>query len=166
MAKKIAKDVLKHLNSFRRVETGTYISGEVPQLEGAEKNENAQDYVDTITEKCDVCALGACMLSFVRLYDDVTLDDLNYRSISNYELIEATFPTIKKKLLTAFSAKQLILIESAFEKESINNTLCIDVEDAISFGEAYPNNTDRLKAIMENIVENKGKFKPEILVEV
>lgn len=72
------------------------------------------------------------------------------------------------KLLEIFTARQLALIESAFEGsqylysydgKSIN--LKEDEYDrAIQYYDNYSDENQRLIAICENIVENKGTFKP------
>lgn len=101
---------------------------------------------------CKVCALGAAIVSSIRLY--------NKLNIIRGEIIPG--PDIEDMLLPFFAYDQMILIENAFEcgggsfsAESADNKL-----EAIKFGEGYSNNEARAIAIFKNIIKHKGEFVP------
>ena len=162
----IAKDVLAHLRLLS-CEEGSYIG--VRSTEKAsdamdkliEKGGDAQPHIDKIARNCDVCALGAAFLSYVRLYDGVSVED-----VVPDALIE--------KMKTVFSAEQLMLIEAAFELDARppivgrlgGEHLPAGSRDAVCFGERFDDPKKRLKAIMENIVANDGVFKPKQALKV
>ena len=72
-------------------------------------------------------------------------------------------------LQQAFSIDEIEMMEIAFEKEYPYSSLrpaiqrfeawAYHYDDAIAFGKKFENPSNRLKAIMENVVENSGKFK-------
>jgi hypothetical protein len=138
LAVAIAKDVLKHLKLFKPTQ-GTYV-----YFSGEEKEEmrgmQAQDHIDQLQKKCVVCALGACFLSYIRLENQVTVGDV----------YSGNYSVMMEKLKTAFEPSQLSLIESAFEH---------DYRESRPWWKGRPYPRTRLKAIMANIVKNKGTFK-------
>ncbi len=90
-------------------------------------------------ENCGCCALGALMISCTLFNNGDT-----YKEFLSQVGGKAC---LKNKLDTIFSSQQLTLIEKAFE----------------GWGHAfyvngYPNPSDRLEAIMQNIIENEGMF--------
>lgn len=132
----IAKDVLKQMR-YWEVETTYFYSTKITQ-----PYSNLQTQLLTLPKKsCHVCALGACFLSYVRLYDEVKTD--NYGGVM--------WPVIQSTLLKYFELDQLNLIEAAFELWFKFN---------IDFNNAYwmEEPVFRLRKIMQNIVANKGDF--------
>jgi hypothetical protein len=152
----IAKDAIKHLNLKNfKIAQGAYclIKNLYSGLEVLEEVE-LQSILPKI--KCNVCALGASMISLVRLYDNfkVRKDTI---LISRLNIINA----LKKY----FSFYQLCLIESAFERCCYNDYYDFSfsnkaIRRAIAFGERFTNPKDRFEAIMKNIIDNDGLFKP------
>lgn len=154
----IAKDVLENLDRLK-VRQGNYICGTL--LEEVDPKDNAQEKVKAIQAYCTVCALGACLLSHIRLWDRVMMGE-----------IAGTYPTLYLNVQYAgttaplkryFTQRQLNLIESAFEMRPMNKEHAASDEEiaqAKFFGLGYINSQNRLKAIMENIIENEGTFKP------
>ena len=145
----IAKDVLKQLR-YLTVERGYYFY--VPYSSKSkllEKNyaEDAQKHVPLLKRDCRVCALGACMISHVKLFDDCNLKPfLNNDRPDN-------------QLGKWFSQEQLDMIEFAFETSPDGDYYgdhCISHQ----FGARFANHKERLRAIMKNIVANDGEFKP------
>lgn len=130
----------------------------------------ARPVIDELEERCQVCALGACFLSYIRLFNNVKLRDIltldYYDNLVNRNM-EATQSTIKENLVEIFGLEQLALIEIAHEMmdgrifgivgESHNSEAN---KRAYDFGARYPENVDRMRAIMYNIVENGGNFVP------
>ena len=102
--------------------------------------------------RCIVCALGAAALCAVGLYDEVGEDKGEYTESEEMRDILAKW----------FSRKQLDLIECAFERNSefsIGKSALSVRERAAAFGRGYEDDTERLEAIMNNIVRNEGSFR-------
>lgn len=115
-------------------------------------------------EFCGVCAKGAIFLSTIRKEDNLLLVDLNN---SGYVITDWL---TKDKL---FSRKNLDLIEAYYESSTgileagkITWKNLDKIEQSINkFVKKYPSNnrnvrTGRLLAILNNMVKNKGIFKP------
>lgn len=110
-----------------------------------------------INERCEVCALGALMLSKVRIFNEY-----NFRN----RIIREGYAgqsSVTSALNDVFTKAQLTLIENTFEKNNVFGHF----EDAENFGKRFPLPTDRLRAIMENIIQNDGTFIPsQVQMEV
>lgn len=87
--------------------------------------------------KCQVCALGGLLVARAVRFDKVTYYDILYKP--PYDL-----------LTEYFTLDQLRNIECAFE----------DFNDLRTWKEDIPDATERFKAIMQNIIDNKGTFVP------
>lgn len=117
-------------------------------------------------EKCDVCAMGACFLSAFKLFDgDVAQNIRNCNSYGDSNNIGDD--DIILSLKSIFTERQLKLIEAAFECNSYiafyNNNGGVRYERGIGGNkwECIEDDVDRLYAIMQNIIDNKGKFRIE-----
>lgn len=156
----IARDVLTEIKAEKYIpKTGSYIKemkvkGFIPY--GAN---SIQKHFDEIT--CNCCALGACLLSTTKFKNKLEFNDVSYitSSDSQWGLLNDTF-----------SGEQLTMIEYAFEKEHsgtrvgesrFRNFLDKGTENAcVEFGCRFSDSSDRMIAIMKNIIKNKGEFKP------
>lgn len=104
--------------------------------------------------ECEVCALGALMVSSIRKKNNVQYDPFNAPNPDS-----GIFSTNLKAL---FSKSQRILIENAFElgggyyAHSGERVSSI----AVQFGKKFPDSTSRLIGILDNIIANNGTFKP------
>jgi hypothetical protein len=161
-AVRVASDVLAHLSVYR-VYVGRYLQGRVPGI--GDKDVDLSCHLAAVEENCDVCALGALLLSKARLYDNIPISSLAAEySTWRRDAIEVSGTTIRRHLGDVFSQHQLHMIESAFEMCSIVESPGLheecDISDSVAFGRRYNSSRERLGAIMENIVENKGQFKP------
>lgn len=150
--------------------------------------DNLQPVVDIIEAGCNVCAAGSLFLSYIRLKNNITGQQLLENAGGGgggqgTALFTATLQTI-------FSAEQLALIEAAFERNTAcplshcqtNNPelrdgqhpsvkerqFCEAMLSAVAFGRQFCNTdglecrpSECLAAIMQNIVDNNGIFKPE-----
>lgn len=146
----IAKDTIEKI----KLNNLSAFKGQFIRNEFGSRNpfESFKDY--TNENLCKVCAKGALFCSFVGRVNEVTLGEIRGgNSIDNLE---------HKKLLSIFTKIQLDLIETAFEGVSYLN-ICKN-EDLLINAEAYlnkyPDNDKRLIVICENIIKNKGTFKP------
>ena len=171
MAKRVAKglavaqDVLQHLK-YLNMRQGAYISGRVSQQ--VAKAEDLQEVVDVVQKKCNVCLLGACLLSKARLYDQVPLSEL-FMTIEDSEAgeIEAESDLLRVRLEDCFSHRTMSLMEAAFEcTAGLAEGLTDSERDvqllygAVSFGLLHTSLSARVEAVMKNVVQNGGLFKP------
>ena len=156
----IAKDVLKHLKAMK-VTRGIYCGSNGPPDHALEKLEgDAQQHVGVIQKSCHVCALGSMMVSHIRKFDNFGMDEFLFGRLGREQIAE----TLGKW----FSQSQLDLIETAFEtypgkdnREAYEAWETGAKRKAKLFGNRFKTDRQRLKGIMENIVKNKGTFKPE-----
>lgn len=157
----LAKDVLEQIKAKRYSPTsGVYV--EVNATEAAEEfglsnldDLEANKALLTGMASCTVCAKGALFMSHVMKTNDCTIDQANNSDDSD---------SIGDRLDDIFDRDQLDLIESAFERDS-NHCSGTDnsddlVDKAVDFGYKYSNSDKRLIGIMNNIIKNKGIFKP------
>lgn len=166
----IARDVIAQVKlGMIDVQQGKYL-GDVVKVE--DDNGNVVG-----VEKCTACALGslfACAVNKPALKLD--LDD----ALPAYGYSGADDDSMREQLGDVFSEDQLRLIESAFEMDDFlegDDSKYQDViEDdgtwtgetvfkgrlkkAVDFGERYTSDKRRLIAIMENVIENNGTFRP------
>lgn len=70
----------------------------------------------------------------------------------------------RRSLEDVFDSKTMDLMEAAFERhhfEWAESADTSEIEAAIAFGKRYRSVRKRVRAVMENIIANKGYFKPE-----
>jgi hypothetical protein len=155
----VAQDVLKHLD-IMKVSEGAYL-----KLELASGNESKltdtgdlQDQIGVAVQECQVCALGACLLSKARLYDAVPSRVVfRFFQISDDE-------GIRSLLRDVFDIDTINLIETAFERHIFSwcrhGSCENDLLHAERFGDRHKCPYARMRAIMNNIVVNSGYFVP------
>ena len=164
----IAEDTIKWLNSRAiKATTGTYFGAPAKGI----KVKSHDDKLDLALEKtkgtCRVCALGGMFYSMVRRFDKVTvgIGNIDSQLSSDYFLGVDGF-SVFDELEKYFSHQQLAAIESAFEQRDMfeyeDHAKMSDAEMVWSqdFTRGAKTPADRLRAIMNNIIENKGKFRP------
>lgn len=163
----IARDALAQLGARLRASQGVYVKTEVLADANREGKFNTQlQKLFKKVEECTVSAKGALFvcqldrtnrlkLSEVKIYTHAS-DQLQGGDVTNY-------------LERLFTPRQLELIESAFECRDMRDDDSEEDDEiwvAVEFGELFVDefNDDelRLRAILENIVANRGTFKPEI----
>lgn len=157
----IARDVIGHVEANElvvRIQTYFHISEHLDR-----KYAQLQERLSEV-KNCTVCALGGLF------YSNIVRNN-NFRDgscIDSYSM---------RKSLSMFSKKQLMLIESAFEMgdffEDFNTYCSVELLDrAILYRERnnlgdghdktgfYDDSGKALIHIMNNIIKNKGTFKP------
>jgi hypothetical protein len=121
---------------------------------------------------CHVCAKGALFLSHIRVADNFKVADLNLTTYGSSNVGEG----IIGPRLTCFSLWQLEWIEAAYEgwgtsshtreqmaqtEHGFNRLVQREISNALMrWEETFPDKTERLIKIMENIVANDGEFNP------
>lgn len=158
----IAKDILLQLDSKKLIaNAGKYIQRDSLNLK---YDEDIKANYHKIKE-CKVCALGACLMATTKFNNKLKFDDIG-DSFGELNLTKTS-----SLLLDLFSKKQLLLIECAFEGNQdygdrfSKNAFGIELspmenQKADNFQSNYEGDDERLRTIMENIITNKGTFKP------
>lgn len=151
-----AKDALKMLSAGKTTATtGVWVGiyGSYPVDDKSLREKQICDISDGFKE-CRVCALGSLMLSEIRHTNKLTVgevgDEIHYQDYG-------------ARLNKIFSKSQQKLMELAFEggygyfdaHDCVSEKVQEKIED---FYQKYPNETDRLRAILKNVVKNGGKF--------
>lgn len=176
----IAKDVLKQIKANKYIPTsGIWVMDsdgyEVEDLisyarqvaEEADAVDLKKDVICKLNGTCSVCALGSLFVSAIDKFNHTKLNP-GYR-VDWTESEDSEY----NPLLKWFSAKQLLLIETTFEGGHggwANEAMYIlskkefeSWEESIlpaiyAYCNKYPDANIRLKAIMNNIIRNKGTF--------
>ena len=162
MCVKIARDVLAQLRLRRYKATpGIYVQIDSPELTSIINNKSCTEYDKTARESfkdffksskkttCQVCAIGAAFVSLVNIENKCSVDEM------------CADKSMWERLEKYFGSDNMDLMESAFECYTTNNfsTPYEMQEVAAEWGSQYKNPTDRLRAIMLNVIRNKGDFK-------
>lgn len=170
-AVEIAKDVIVQLRLGKLSASnfeyfGTHIRDDV------DFDSDLRDILNNNAEECTVCALGGLFVANVLRNDNFPagpfIDRMNESfQGSSYRRLEMIFEDFNENLLTVFSEDQLRLIEAVFEGKFVTDFRCdlpqytYDLESLFRyFHSKYPDPNDRMRAIMLNIIRNKGKFIP------
>lgn len=139
----IAQDVIAQLlKKTYRAKFGDYIKLD----DTARYDDDVQKNFDSVS--CNTCALGALFMSHVKFCNNIKFGD-----IRNITYVTPQLRTLEQY----FPKEQLSLIETAFEGSSYLY-LCEETKEAEEFHKKYKNDEERLIAIMENIIDNKGTF--------
>lgn len=162
----IAKDVIAQVKANKyKGRCGEYINAE--DLDNYLNGEyvSLQPILLEKDYTCEVCAKGGLFLSTVRKRNKFEVSDLYDLPNNSYQIVS--------ELEDIFTENQLDLIECAFEGRLVmgscnDNITLSDISDeptklaekAFEFYHKYTNDNDRLIAIMQNIIDNKGVFKP------
>ena len=179
----IAKDVLAQIKARRlRPRAGKWLDvGVAAEIRLAAQQLDAsvaQLFLAKDMPACECCALGSLFMGCALTSDKTTFSDFVTASASLDEAIEN--PEQKSVLTRYFSPAQLRTIEMAFEdglgafefeseEDSWNRTLSDNTEDPTlsprdaklhAWRKRYPKDRDCLIAIMQNIIDNGGTFKP------
>ncbi len=179
---RIAKDAIKQLNLKVFISTpGRYVNIEAKEGCEIERfNDLKSQLPNTV---CEVCAKGALFIAEISERNNISLREadssrsteitkrLNYLFSKNQlDLIETAYeltPIIDSNPFLVIYNNNLNteneygdrLSPSDFIRKNKEN-LTEDCIKAIKFGNKYRNDTNRLLAILENIIKNKGEFRP------
>jgi hypothetical protein len=162
----VAKDVLAQLADKKHgyvATPGHYITPRFTLGENEVLPDGLREALPFIqSEPCEVCGLGSLILSKARLYNKMDVDDV---------LKEDSFFTGKfifsggqdSLLEDLFSITQITMIEDAFEQTETGwYGNCSESKrlKAVEFGKRFDETEERLRAIMQNIIDNNGSFVP------
>jgi hypothetical protein len=151
---KIAQDVLKLLDVRKLKAAHCYFSPDFGlralPVDYWDSTKSLQEMLPKM-ESCSVCAKGALLVAAADLRNQVTITQ------SHTEIYWGDGSvSLSKALGGAFSPEQLGNIEKAYEN-FCNPTSTVPYRLKSYLGES---SQDRLRAIMANIIKNKGSFRP------
>lgn len=165
----VAKDVLAQVKSGKlTAKTGNWLTVHgVPDTQMDEHGEPIGSMREALVHpevNCTACALGGLFMSCTLFNNKVEFKDYEHEDIGD---LISEGEHFKNKLDTVFCRTQLKLIETAFElgngwfgERSTGKELTESQRQARAFGEQHMDPSDRLVAIMKNIIKNNGTFKP------
>lgn len=103
-------------------------------------------------ESCTVCGIGGVFVAAVGRANKCTVDDSGGSPEGEF---------MKDYLAAWFDRSQLTMIETAFERDSsFGYSNESEIDDALEFSESLDDPGERLTAIMQNIIDNDGNFRP------
>jgi hypothetical protein len=152
--------VLKESNGYVQEELTYNIKTLVEAAEtlepGSSKKLQLQKYLDRLLKEistCEVCAKGALLLSSIRKFNHVTLQEVEECDLENMA---------SKKMRKLFGKNNADRMENYFENDVIYGFSSTYEEDdkMQEFYDKYPNDNDRAIAIFKNAIRNKGIFRP------
>lgn len=163
----IAKDVIANIHAKQlNVGMGSYVYPnkiDTEDLEVLQKYLPSQQIAQIMKPNCTVCARGSMMICKIAKFNDYDLKDINLDGVDDSHTTQA--------LKDAFTDKELYCIECCFELWDEYNQRysphgVVIPNDVIDTWAKIKDPTDRLLAIMQNIIDHKGAFKPEVAYEV
>lgn len=147
-AVEIARDVIRLMKAKKLVaRTMTYLTLDSPIPTGTKE---LQTLIEQDDFKCYVCAIGGLFVSLVAKENACPIrwgPELGRQFGRVPTIPQFRQDGMRRRLRKYFSREQLGLIEAAFER-------------SIRFGYKYDDPSDRMIAIMRNIIRNQGEFKP------
>ncbi len=148
----IAKDVIAQIRAEKLLICHNFYWG--IKDKGYDYNGESSQIELQENPKCTACAVGAAVLSGVRLFNKISIANNN-----------SCDPEETKYVLKRwFSKSQMALIEDAFEGPRSAGACLFSNESpnqkAIKFGERFEDGEKRAVAIFKNMSENRGTFKP------
>ncbi len=145
----IAQDVIAQVRVKRFAATpGTYVRMGAKYEDRITHKDKVEELLEIEGVQCNVCAKGALFMAHVMKTGNCDMSDANHTGTHS----------IAYRLKGVFDKDQLDMMESAFERSPFGSTS--NVHAAVKFGKGYNNPDDRLIAIMENVIANRGDFKP------
>ena len=166
----IAQDVLAQIKVKRYVpESGVCVRAHFSVNAENVFHESVQKlFAEKVITTCNVCALGGMFMSCTNLNNNTTVEQLESENLT--ESVDYGIK-LSNGLNQIFSKKQLILVETYFENGNgwfgenghTGSTAGEDQDHVEAFYDKYPDDDDRLKDIMKNIIANDGTFVPSKL---
>ena len=147
----VAKDALKMLNAGKtKASPGDWVRlDDSPEIYQEVQICDVSDQF----KYCSVCALGSLMLSEIRHTNKLKMSDVGY---------EIDYHTYGRRLNKLFSKSQQKLMELAFEGGMgmfhVDDVKSSELDKIDTFYGEHSDQEERLRAILKNIIKNKGKF--------
>lgn len=156
----IAKDVISQINSGKiKPKNNAWV--EFFGVDTTQEEDSIQEQLLKPETTCNACALGGMFISCTLFNNNEKFGDYSWNDIGSIIEYGGTFGN---KLNKIFTDRQLQLIEIAFERGNgydwshtpFSET---QLDKAIRFCKSLPARSSLIK-IMNNIIKNKGIFKP------
>lgn len=152
----VCKDVLSRLDVMQ-VTSGSYVDSD-NEYDCEHDAVVTPSECDMLFEACEVCARGALLLGRVAVFNKLTWGEIG---LVGDHTITASDSDTTNGLDGIFTYYELCELETAFELGMNLYVLGGDAYDAArNFGHLYPDPKDRLRAILENVIQNNGNFVP------
>lgn len=152
----VAKDVLENLDGLD-IQRGSFVRANRPGvLKHFDKLKSYIAKLRLAKKECQVCALGAAYLSSFNLpeFKGQAPDSLYYDTAATNRVIDCA-----KEIFGEDTPE----IETAFEMGNgwgMGQISGARYYNAAKFGDQFSSAKDRLRAIMQNVVDNDGYFMP------
>lgn len=163
----VAKDVLKQIKARSFVpKKGVYIKLPAAKLRALAKDKEKGDKIEvqdllkaSKLKNCQACARGAMVLSKARLFNDAKAEVFSYWG-SPKTLALADFGDEHSEEVFGGLGFQVEACFEGFRTSMFHEEHGVDYEASFSYFREFPDATERLTALMKNIIRNNGQFKP------
>jgi hypothetical protein len=158
----IAEDVIRYLNTKAIIAaSGSYLK----ILNVPEKAVGTGIHTVIGSKECHACAIGSLFMASVGWRDGVNLDNRHRSSVDRAVRMDDD-DGLMAHLQDVFTEGALRRIEMWFEGEEYGGFRFggREADAASEFKDRFPNDEQRLRLIMANIVANNGKLIPEQLM--
>lgn len=169
----LAKDALKWLSSWKiEACNGSYIE---THIEYDHLKEDAKTLIEKYERPCRVCQMGALAIAYILREDKVTIGEYVYLGQQEiHELLAGYIPPRTLALMeTAFERAEsfytrVIADELSAQRDLDEDEITRQIEEihlplatkACNFGSRYKLPRNRMRAVFQNFIDNKGEFKP------
>ena len=156
----LAQDVIDQLDAKRFIPKEENYFSLTASQKGKFLDGMKHDGAETLKalKKCEVCQIGALMVAAVERHDALPINKLFIGATMNTD-------TVRSYLKKLFTKQQLSLMQSAFMQSAFTMPWQVPYTGrttrAIDFGNRFKRTGERMRAIMQNVIDNKGTFKPE-----
>jgi hypothetical protein len=159
----IARDVIAQLKAgYLQAKSGTWVQdSKLGTLEDFVEFRNdfnkpmdACEFVNN-ANKCSVCSLGAIFMSSFKLFQPKVMLQDGWEAWAIFEELD------QSPLAKYFPVETLGMIEACFEGADGVHDAGTREGIAAAYEKSFKDPTNRLNAIMANIIRNEGQFKPE-----
>lgn len=164
----VAKDILKQIKKGKYLaEIGGYISAYFTD-DKIKINDQIQKQFKEI-DHCKVCQIGASLMSYIRLGNELTFKDLEIHD-KRISIEELNNKKVKKALLSIFTKRTIAMMEVCFEqvydKECTNAARDLfnyklaaeDIDECINYTKNINTGKDKMIKICKNIIKNNGEL--------
>lgn len=164
----VAKDIIQQIKKGKYLAvTGCYINAYFTDTR-IKRKDQIQKHLKKI-DHCQVCQVGATLMSYIKLGNKLTFEDL--RIHNNYVgITELDNEEVKKAILSIFTKRTIAMMEICFEQEYNAGCMNIardifdyklsykDIEKCLNYTKDLGADEDKMIKICKNIITNNGKL--------
>lgn len=151
MARAVAKDVISRINVYDFTPGYGYLYTQ--DASGKLEGKDIKSATEESIAGCHVCVRGAMFISRAKLFNSYTFP--SYQD-SSLKVVSYTAQD--------FGKRNAGLIECAYENSGDHHSEAADSKlpaKAVSFGKRFKIRKNLVKAIMQNVIDNGGVFRPD-----